>query len=145
MTKKGSATLTLSAAPKYTGWTTVEEGELIVPTDTVLDVCFASGTLTGARYGAVSFADGYKFTTGTDARIVASGSADVSNLVIYIADPKADDIYRVLVASGGVTGTPTLAFPEDTSDELKARWTLKVGRKSVSVGTHDVGSRLILK
>ena len=145
LTKKGAGTLTLSAAPKYTGWTTVEEGELIVPPDTVLNVCFASGTLTGARYGAVSFADGYKFTTGTDARIVASGAADVSNLVIYIADPTADDVYRVLRASGGVSGAPTLAFPEDTSDELKARWTLKIGSKSVSVGTHDIGSRLILK
>ena len=145
LTKKGAGTLTLSAAPKYTGWTTVEEGELIVLTDTELDVCFASGTLTGARYGAVRFADGYKFTTGTDARILASGAADVSNLVIYIADPTADDVYRVLRASGGVSGAPTLAFPEDTSDELKARWTLKIGSKSVSVGTHDIGSRLILK
>ena len=138
-TKKGAGTLTLTAAPLYTGLTTVAAGVLAVPAGTVLDVCFAGGAITGANCRNVTFADGNSFRTGTDAAIVASGTADVSNLVIYIADPAATAAYPVLAAAGGVSGAPTLAFPPETSDRLKERWLLRVGGKSVSVGTRMGG------
>ena len=138
-TKKGAGTLTLMAVPLYTGVTTVEAGVLAVPAGTVLDVCFAGGTVMGANCRNVSFAEGYVFRTGTDAAIVASGTADASNLVIYITDPAATAAYPVLGATGGLSGTPTLAFPPETSDKLKERWLLRVGGKSVSVGTRMGG------
>ena len=143
-TKKGAGTLTLTAAPLYTGLTTVAAGVLAVPSGTVLDVCFAGGAITGANCRNVSFADGNSFRTGADAAIVASGTADVSNLVIYIADPAATAAYPVLAAAGGVSGTPTLAFPPETSDKLKERWLLRVGGKSVSVGTR-LGGIFVLR
>ena len=139
LTKKGAGTLTLAAIPQYSGVTKVEAGELIVPEGTVLDVCFSSGTLTGAAVSNVTFDAGYEFTVGSDAAIVATGTADISNLVIYITDPAATAAYPVLDATGGLSGTPTLAFPPETSDKLKERWLLRVGGKSVSVGTRMGG------
>ena len=139
LTKKGAGTLTLAAIPQYSGVTKVEAGELIVPEGTVLDVCFSSGTLTGAAVSNVTFDVGYEFTVGSDAAIVATGTADISNLVIYITDPAATAAYPVLGATGGLSGTPTLAFPPETSDKLKERWLLRVGGKSVSVGTRMGG------
>ena len=144
LTKKGAGTLTLSAAPLYTGVTTVEEGELVVPDGKVLDVCFAGGTVTGAKYGNVSFTTNNPFRVGMDARILASGTADLSNLVIYIANPSATAVYRILRASGGLIGTPKVAFPPGTSEAMQARWSVRFGGTVLSVGT-QVGGALILK
>ena len=144
LTKKGAGTLTLSAAPLYTGVTTVEKGELVVPDDTVLDVCFAGGTVTGAKYDNVSFTTNNPFRVGMDARILASGTADLSNLVIYIANPSATGVYRILRASGGLIGTPKVAFPPETSEAMQARWSVRFGGTVLSVGT-QVGGALILK
>ena len=127
LTKLGAGTLTLEQAPKYTGWTTVKAGRLIVPEGPVLDVVYgAGGALEGATTNNLAFAQGYTFNTASDSTIVATGAADVSNLTVYVADPAARGAPIVVVkATGGVTGTARLAFPAGTSDKLKAKWSLK--------------------
>lgn len=125
-TKLGTGTLTLEKAPKYTGWTTVKAGKLIVPAGTALDVVAgAGGEIEGATTNKLAFAEGYVFNTGTDGQIIAAGAADVSNLKVYIANPTASGSFKV-VKAGSITGTATLAFPAETSDKLKAKWSLKV-------------------
>lgn len=125
-TKLGAGTLTLEQAPKYTGWTTVKAGKLIVPEGTVLDVVYgAGGALEGATINNLAFAEGAVLTVGTDS-LEVPGSANVSNLTVYVADPAARGAPIVVVkATGGITGTARLAFPEGTSDKLKAKWSLK--------------------
>lgn len=135
LTKLGAGTLTLSAAPQYTGWTTVKAGKLIVPAGTALDVVAgAGGEIEGATINNLAFADGCTFNTATDERIVAAGAADVSNLTVYIADPSATASIPV-VRAGSIAGTAKLAFPEGTSDEVKARWSLKSGRSTLKVSS----------
>ena len=135
LTKLGAGTLTLSAAPKYTGWTTVKAGKLIVPAGTVLDVVAgAGGEIEGATTNNLAFVEGFTFNTSTDARIVATGAADVSNLTVYIADPSATASIPV-VKAGSVSGAPTLAFPNGTSDGDKARWSVKSRNGNVSVSS----------
>lgn len=146
LVKKGEGTLTLAAIPQYSGVTKVEAGELIVPEGTVLDVCFSSGTLTGAAVHDVTFDSERPFTVGSDAAIVATGTADISNLVIYIANPAERAVHRVLFARGGMTGTPTLRFPEGTSDELKSRWSVDfTPGNRVTVRSMTPGFGLLLK
>ena len=125
-TKLGAGTLTLEQAPKYTGWTTVKAGKLIVPEGTLLDVVYgAGGALEGATINNLAFAEGAVLTVGTDC-LEVPGSANVSNLTVYVADPAARGAPIVVVkATGGITGTARLAFPEGTSDKLKAKWSLK--------------------
>ena len=135
LTKLGAGTLTLSAAPKYTGWTTVKAGKLIVPAGTALDVVAgAGGEIEGATTNNLAFAEGFTFNTSTDARIVVTGAADVSNLTVYIADPSATASIPV-VKAGSVSGAPTLAFPNGTSDGDKARWSVKSRKGNVSVSS----------
>lgn len=66
------------------------------------------------------------FATGTE-------NVDVSNLFIYIPDPTAA-MSKTVVKAASITGTPTLAFPDGTSEALESRWTLEVrnGRVVVS-------------
>jgi len=139
LTKLGAGTLTLEQAPKYTGWTTVKAGKLIVPAGTALDVVAgAGGEIEGATTNKLAFSEGYVFNTGTDEQIVATGAADVSNLTVYIAEPAARGAPIVVVkATGGVTGTARLAFPEGTSDKDKAKWSLKMknGTLKASAGS----------
>ncbi len=136
-TKLGAGTLTLELAPKYTGWTTVKAGKLIVPEGTALDVVAgAGGEIEGATTNNLAFAEGYTFDTGADSTIVATGAADVSNLTVYIANPASAESITI-VRAGSVTGTPSLAFPEGTSDRLRAKWTLKMknGTLKASAGS----------
>ena len=123
-TKLGAGTLTLETAPLYTGWTTVKAGKLIVPAGTALDVVAgAGGEIEGATTNNLAFAEGYVFNTGTDGQIVATGTADVSNLTVYIANPEVPGSIGI-VRAGSVTGMATLAFPSETSDKVKAKWSL---------------------
>ncbi len=137
LTKLGAGTLTLELAPKYTGWTTVKAGKLIVPEGTALDVVAgAGGEIEGATTNNLAFAEGYTFDTGADSTIVATGAADVSNLTVYIANPASAESITI-VRAGSVTGTPSLAFPEGTSDRLRAKWTLRMknGTLKASAGS----------
>ena len=126
LTKLGAGTLTLETAPLYTGWTTVKAGKLIVPEGTALDVVAgAGGEIEGATTNNLAFVEDYTFNTASDSTIVATGAADVSNLTVYIANPTASGSINV-VKAGSFTGTATLAFPPETSDKAKAKWSLKV-------------------
>lgn len=125
LTKLGAGTLTLSAAPLYTGWTTVKAGKLIVPTGTALDVVVgAGGEIAGATINDLKFADGYTLAAGSE-RFTATGTADVSNLTVYIANPTALGSSFSVITAGNISGTATLAFPEGTSERIKNRWSLK--------------------
>ena len=88
-------------------------------------VAGADGEIEGATTNNLAFAEGYTFNTGTDQAIVATGAADVSNLTVYIANPTASGSINV-VKAGSVTSTAALAFPPETSDKAKAKWSLKV-------------------
>ena len=137
LTKLGMGTLTLEKVPLYTGWTTVKAGKLIVPEGTALDVVAgAGGEIEGATTNNLAFAEGYTFDTGADSTIVATGAADVSNLTVYIANPASAESITI-VRAGSVTGTPSLAFPEGTSDRLRAKWTLRMksGTLKASAGS----------
>jgi len=137
LTKLGTGTLTLSAAPKYTGWTTVKAGKLIVPAGTALDVVAgAGGEIEGATTNDLAFAEGYVFNAGTDGQIVATGEADVSNLKVYIANPTASGSFKV-VKAGSITGTDTatLKFPAETDEKVKAKWSLRSGNGTLKASS----------
>ena len=137
LTKLGAGTLTLETAPKYTGWTTVKAGKLVVPAGTALDVVAgAGGEIEGATTNNLAFTEGYTFNTGTDQTIVAAGEADVSNLTVYIANPDKGSPVTI-VRAGSITGTPTMAFPEGTGEKDKAKWSLRIknGTLKASAGS----------
>ena len=125
LTKLGAGTLTLSAAPLYTGWTTVKAGKLIVPAGTALNVVAgAGGEIEGATINDLKFADGYTLAAGSE-RFAATGTADVSNLTVFIANPTALGSSFSIITAGSISGTATLAFPEGTNERIKNRWSLK--------------------
>ena len=134
LTKLGAGTLTLSAAPLYTGWTTVKAGKLIVPAGTALDlVAGAGGEIEGATTNNLKFAADYTLAAGTES-FAATGTADVSDLTVYIANPSAVGSFTV-VKAGSISGTPTLAFPEGTSAKVKDRWSIKSSNGTLKVSS----------
>ena len=134
LTKLGAGTLTLSAAPLYTGWTTVKAGKLIVPAGTALDVVAgAGGEIEGATTNNLKFAADYTLAAGTES-FAATGTADVSDLTVYIANPSAVGSFTV-VKAGSISGTPTLAFPEGTSAKVKDRWSIKSSNGTLKVSS----------
>ena len=134
LTKLGAGTLTLSAAPLYTGWTTVKAGKLIVPAGTALDVVAgAGGEIEGATTNNLKFAADYTLAAGTESFAV-TGTADVSDLTVYIANPSAVGSFTV-VKAGSISGTPTLAFPEGTSAKVKDRWSIKSSNGTLKVSS----------
>ena len=135
LTKLGAGTLTLSAAPLYTGWTTVKAGKLIVPEGTALDVVAgAGGEIEGATTNNLAFAQGYTFNTASDSTIVATGAADVSNLTVYVADPASAESITI-VRAGSITGTARLEFPVGTSEKVKAKWSLRSGNGTLKASS----------
>ena len=137
LTKLGAGTLTLSAAPLYTGWTTVKAGKLIVPAGTALDlVAGAGGEIEGATTNNLKFAADYTLAAGTES-FAATGTADVSDLTVYIANPSAVGSFTV-VKAGSISGTPTLAFPEGTSAKVKDRWSIKGTLKVSSIAPFTI-------
>ena len=134
-TKLGAGTLTLSAEPLYTGWTTVKAGKLIVPAGTALDVVAgAGGEIEGATTNNLAFAQGYTFDTASDSTIVATGAADVSNLTVNIANPASAESITI-VRAGSITGTATLAFPAGTREKVKAKWSLRSGNGTLKASS----------
>ena len=132
--RRRPGTLTLSAAPLYTGWTTVKAGKLIVPAGTALDlVAGAGGEIEGATTNNLKFAADYTLAAGTES-FAATGTADVSDLTVYIANPTASGSFKV-VKAGSISGTATLAFPPETSEKDKAKWSLKLGNGTLKASS----------
>lgn len=133
-TKLGAGTLTLSAAPLYTGWTTVKAGKLVVPVGTELDVVAgAGGEIEGATTNNLKFAADYTLAAGTES-FAATGTADVSDLTVYIANPASAESITI-VRAGSITGTARLEFPAGTSEKVKAKWSLRSGNGTLKASS----------
>jgi len=134
LTKRGSGTLELTAVPLYTGLTTVEEGMLVVPQGTELEVNALSGAnrIVGATVTKYAYPVGTTLTAPeTSGSAVYDASIDVSNLVAVDASGVTlvpGEPY-IIAAAPSVVGfrnrvTPIALTLPDGADP--ARWSLRV-------------------
>ena len=143
LTKKGAGTLTLTAVPQYSGLTTVEAGELVVPVGTELTVnAFSAGTLTGATVTKYAYPANTTLTGG-EANKVFTSTLDISNVVaVDVSDVTLTpgQPYVVVAATSitGYTKESLAALPFTLPAGAKAeKWSLKVltveGRRCLCV------------
>jgi autotransporter-associated beta strand protein len=157
LTKKGAGTLTLTAAPLYTGLTTIEEGTLVVPDGTALTVnAFSAGTLSGAA--SVTYA--YPASTvlaapATSGSVSYAAPLDISNIASIDASAATLVVGQpyVVVAATSVTGytkESLAALPFTLPAGAKAeKWSLKVlaveGRRCLCIAPKLSGTRIIFR
>ena len=154
-TKKGAGMLTLSAAPLYTGLTTVEEGTLVVPSDSDITYNpFSAGTLSGVSPSKFGYPVDTTLT-GAEAAKSFDGSLDISNVTAIDASGATLvhwQPYVIASATTAITGYTkasleniALTLPDgvDTS-----KWKLSVrtieGKHCLCLVDFDMGSMLIL-
>ena len=159
--KEGAGTLTLSAAPEYTGATWVKDGTLVVPAE-VPEVELTLDPRTAANAVENAHVDGWAYIANT---VVYANDSDDDNMTvdidasgiakIDISDPSFVDVLRnqKRVVICGTTGTisgfspkkfvlgETLLVPErpDGVPEQKWQWAAKVmqvnGKNCICVTT----------
>ena len=100
LNKKGAGTLTLAAVPQYTGYTRVEAGKLIVPTDTELAWDISSpvtpaDALEGAKLTA------YGMGTVTDTWVYGVNSWNDVDNIVDLANLKTIDLTSVTKIAKG--------------------------------------------
>ena len=154
LTKKGAGTLTLSAAPLYTGLTTVEEGTLVVPSGSDITYNpFSAGTLSGITPTKFGYPAGTTLT-GAETTKSFTGSLDISNVAaIDVSGATLTSGQPYVIASAdAITGyTRTglkdipLTLPEGADG---SKWKLRVrtidGKRCLCLADFDMGSMLIL-
>ena len=101
---------------------------------TELDVVAgAGGEIEGATTNNLKFAADYTLAAGTES-FAATGTADVSDLTVYIANPASAESITI-VRAGSITGTARLEFPAGTSEKVKAKWSLRSGNGTLKASS----------
>ena len=165
LVKKGAGTLTLAAVPAYTGVTTVEAGELVVPAETRIhwDV-LSAGTLTGVQPTSYDYQIGTTNIYDSAAAVPSAGdnTLNLDNLLaidltsvtmvernskFVIAEAKAFNVGGEAITKAGrekialIWGKDTV-FPEG---KTAADYTLQVVNGQLVVANKAVGIVIIIK
>ena len=154
LTKKGAGTLTLSAAPLYTGLTTVEEGTLVVPSGSDITYNpFSVGTLSGITPTKFAYPAGTTLT-GSESVREFNGSLNISNVTAI--DASAATLVpgqEYVIASADTIRGYNKAKLNDIDLTLPdgvdaSKWKLSVrtinGKRCLCLADFDMGSMLIL-
>lgn len=108
LTKKGAGTLTLTAAPLYTGLTTIEAGTLVVPEGTALTVnALSAGVLSGTTSSTYAYpANTILAAPATSGSVSYAAPLDISNIAAVDASTVALVKGRpyVIASATAVTG-----------------------------------------
>ena len=157
LTKKGAGTLTLTAAPLYTGLTTIEEGTLVVPDGTALTVnAFSAGTLSGATPATYAYpANTVLSAPATSGSVSYAAPLDISNIASVDASAATLVVGQpyVVAAATAVTGytkESLAALPFTLPAGTKAeKWALKVltveGRRCLCIAPKLSGTRIVIR
>ena len=155
LTKKGAGTLTLSAAPLYTGLTTVEEGTLVLPAGSDITYNpFSTGTLSGITPTKFGYPVGTTLT-GSETERMFDGSLDISNVTAIDVSgatlvPGQPYVIATADAITGYTRSTldgvALTLPEGAD---ASKWAVKVetinGKRCLCVKFPYTGARFILR
>ena len=155
LTKKGAGTLTLSAAPLYTGLTTVEEGTLVLPAGSDITYNpFSTGTLSGITPTKFGYPVGTTLT-GSETERMFDGSLDISNVTAIDVSgatlvPGQPYVIATADAITGYTRSTldgvALTLPEGAD---ASKWAVRVetivGKRCLCVTFPYVGARFILR
>ena len=155
LVKKGEGTLTLTAAPLYTGLTTVEEGALVVPADSAI-VCnaFSAGTISGLASVNYAYPEGTTLTGG-EAHKSLTGSLDITNVAaIDVSDATlTKGMPFVVVSATAITGytkagLAAMPLTLPASEDI-AKWKIKVqsvnGDRALCVASRIYPMAIILR
>ncbi|MBQ6328142.1 MAG: autotransporter-associated beta strand repeat-containing protein, partial [Kiritimatiellae bacterium] len=154
--KKGAGTLTLTAVPKYTGLTTVEEGTLVVPegTEVTVNALYANNVPENATVVGYGYPAGTTIETPTvSGSVTYNAPLDCSGLVAIDASgiELTSGVPYVIAAATQITKwrhqTPIELTLPDGVDASK--WKLSVrtigGKRCLCLVDFDMGSMLIFR
>ena len=157
LVKKGSGTLTLTAAPLYTGLTTIEAGTLVVPEGAALTVnALSAGTLSGTTYATYAYpANTALAAPAVSGSVSYAAPLDITNIVSV--DASAVTLVKghpyVIASATEVTGYTKeslaaipLTLPAGTD---ASKWVLKVtvveGRRCLCIAPRVRGTKIVIR